>query len=114
MGLNIQTVRLFVFALGSALAGTAAILSALDVGMDPHGGMPALLTAAVALIIGGVGTFEGAMVGAFLLGVLQSLVIWQASARWMDAVTFGLLVLFLLFRPQGLLGQRRRLEEAIA
>lgn len=114
MGINKKVVRLFVFSLGSALAGAAAILYALDVGMDPHVGMPALLTAAVALIIGGVGTFEGAIVGAFLLGILQSLVIWQVSARWTDAVTFGLLIFFLLFRPQGLLGQRRRLEEAIA
>lgn len=112
VGVNTRIVRLFVFALGSALAGITAILSALDVGMDPHVGMPALLIAAVALIIGGVGTFEGAIVGAFLLGILQSLVIWQVSARWMDAVTFGLLIFFLLFRPQGLLGQRRRLEEA--
>jgi len=112
MGVNIRMVRLFVFALGSALAGTAAILYALDVGIDPHVGMPALLTAAVALIVGGVGTFEGAIVGAFLLGILQSLLIWQVSTRWIDTVTFALLIFFLLFRPQGLLGQRRRLEEA--
>lgn len=114
MGVNTRAVRLFVFGIGSAFAGMAAILSALDVGMDPHVGMPMLLTASVALIVGGVGTFEGAVIGAFLLGILQSLVVWQASARWTDAVTFGLLILFLLFRPQGILGQRRRLEEAIA
>ncbi len=113
MGVNTRVVRLFVFALGSALAGISAVLSALDIGMDPHIGMPALLIAAVALIIGGVGTFEGPIIGAFLLCILQSLVIWQVSARWMDAVTFGLLIFFLLFRPQGLLGQRRRLEEAL-
>jgi len=114
MGINARAVRLFVFSLGSILAGTTAILSALDIGMDPHIGMPALLTAAVALIIGGVGTFEGAIVGALFLGILQSLVIWQVSARWTDAITFGLLIFFLLFRPQGLLGQRRRLEEVMA
>lgn len=113
IGINRRKVRLFVFSLGSGLAGVSAILSALDVGMDPHIGMPALLTGAVALIVGGVGTFEGPIVGAFLLGILQSLVIWRVSARWMDAVTFGLLIFFLLFRPQGLLGQRRRLEEAM-
>jgi len=114
MGVNVGAARLLVFALGSALAGVAAILSALDVGMDPYVGMPALLAAAVALIVGGVGTFEGAVVGALLLGLLQGLVIWQVSARWTEATTFSLLILTLLVRPQGLLGERRRVEEAAA
>lgn len=113
MGLNLQAIRLSVFALGSALSAVAAMLQALDVGMDPHVGMPVLLTAAVALIVGGVGIFEGTALGAFVLGALQSLIIWKVSARWVDAVTFTVLILFLLFRPEGLLGRRRRLEEAV-
>jgi branched-chain amino acid transport system permease protein len=111
MGGNLNLVRGLVFAVGSALAGIGAILSGLDVGITPHIGMPALLIAAVALIIGGVGTFQGAVVGAFLLGILQSLIVWQISAKWTDAITFVLLIIFLLFRPQGLVGTRRRLEE---
>jgi branched-chain amino acid transport system permease protein len=74
--------------------------------------MTAILSGAVAVIIGGVGIFEGAAVGAMTLGILQSLVIWQTSSRWADAVTFVVLILFLLFRPQGIVGQRRRVEEA--
>jgi len=111
MGVNQRQVRLAVFALGSALAGTAAVLAALDVGVDPNMGMPALLTAAVALIVGGVGSFEGAAVGGLTLGLLQALVIWRISARWTDALTFTVLVLFLLCRPRGLFGIHRRLEE---
>jgi len=114
LGINLAAVRIAVFALGSALAGLAAALAALDVGMNPQVGMPALLIAAVALIVGGVGTFEGPVIGGFLLGLLQSLVVWQISARWTDAITFGVLILFLLFRPDGLAGRRRRLEEAAA
>lgn len=113
LGINLAAVRLSVFALGSVLAAVAACLAALDVGMDPHVGMPALLGAAVALIVGGVGTFEGPVIGGFLLGILQSLVVWRISARWTDAITFAVLILFLLFRPSGLLGRRRRLEEPI-
>lgn len=112
LGINLRAVRLWVFASGSALAGLAAVLAALDVGVDPNVGMPALLTASVALIVGGVGTFEGPVLGAFLLGLLQSLVVWKISARWTDAITFAVLILFLLFRPTGLVGRRRRLEEA--
>jgi branched-chain amino acid transport system permease protein len=113
LGFHTGAVRLGVFALGSALAGVAGVLVALDVGMDPNVGMPALLAAATALIVGGVGTFEGPVIGGFLLGLIQSLVVWQLSARWVDTVTFLILILFLLFRPWGLVGRRRRLEEAL-
>lgn len=111
LGINVAGVRLWVFALGSALAGLTAMLAALDVGMNPQMGMPALLSAAVALIVGGIGTFEGPIMGGFLLGLLQSLIIWGISARWSDAITFAMLIVFLLFRPWGLAGRRHRLEE---
>ncbi len=113
MGIDTQRVQVWVFGAGSALVGVAAILVALDVGMDPQVGLPVLLTAAAALIIGGVGTFGGPVAGAFLIALMQSLLIWKVSARWVDAFTFGLLVLCLIFRPQGLLSGRRRIEEAV-
>lgn len=112
LGMNVAGVRLRVFALGSALAGLTAVLAALDVGINPQMGMPALLSAAVALIVGGIGTFEGPIIGGFLLGLLQSLIVWQISAHWTDAITFAVLIVFLLFRPWGLVGRRRRIEEA--
>jgi len=111
IGVDVRKIRLFVFALGSALAGIAACLVAFDVGMDPHVGLDMLLIAAVAVIIGGVKVFEGAIVGAFLLGLLQNLAIWQISAKWEQSITFLLSIIFLLTRPEGILGRRRRLEE---
>lgn len=113
MGVNLYRVRLAIFTAGSMLAGVAAILIALDIGMDPNVGMPVLLTAAVALIIGGVGSFEAPIVGAFLIALAQSLLIWKVSARWVDAFTFGFLIVCLLVRPQGLLAGRKRAEEAM-
>lgn len=110
MGFDLFTIRLLVFGLGSGLAGIAAFLTALDKAVNPHIGMPALLTAAVAFILGGIGTFRGALVGGLLLGVLESVVTWKYSAHWNDAIMYGALVLVLLFRPQGLVGQRHRLE----
>jgi len=67
-----------------------------------------LLNAVVALIIGGVGRFEAPVLGGVLIGVLQALVVYFSSARWQDAVTFLLLILFLLLRPQGILGEKMR------
>jgi len=114
MGINPLRVRRVVFALGSALAAVAAMLTGLDVGIDPNIGMAAILNGAVAVIIGGVGIFEGAALGALLIGILQSLAVWQASARWQETITFVVLILFLIFRPEGILGTRRRIEEATA
>jgi branched-chain amino acid transport system permease protein len=112
LGHDPYRVRTVVFGIGSGLACIAAVLVAMDVGFDPQIGLSALLSAAVAVIIGGVGVFEAAALGALLLGVAQSLVIWQFSARWQDTLTFVVLILFLLFRPQGLLGVKGRVEEA--
>ena len=100
--------RITLFSLSAFFAAVGGGLVAYDVGMDPYVGMPMLLNAVVALIIGGVGRFEAPIVGGFIIGILQSLSVWAISARWMDAVTFTLLILFLLFRPQGLLGEKRR------
>jgi branched-chain amino acid transport system permease protein len=111
LGISMNSVRGRVFALGSLLTGIAALAIGFDTGIDPNIGMPALLTAAAALIVGGVGTFEGAAVGGLLLGVLQAVVVWKASSRWTDAATFVILIGFLSFRPQGILGVRRRVEE---
>jgi branched-chain amino acid transport system permease protein len=111
LGIDPLKTRMMVFAIGSGLAAVSAILNGLDVGIDPNIGLTGVLTAAVAVIIGGIGILEGAAFGALLLGVLQGLAIWQVSSRWQDAVTFLVLLLFLLFRPQGAFGRRRRREE---
>jgi len=112
-GINANMVRLFVFGVGSALCALAGILVGLDVGIDPHIGMSVVVIAAVALIVGGIGVFEGAAFGALLLGCLQSIAVWQMSARWQDMVTFLVLIVFLLFCPQGIMGRRGRLEEGV-
>lgn len=111
LGINVRAVRVGVFCLGSGLAGLAGVLASLDVGMDPHVGMPALLAAAVGMIVGGVGTFEGPVLGGLLLGLLHSLAVWVLSAQWTDALTFMVLILVLLFRPYGIMGRRMRVEE---
>lgn len=110
MGISPTYIRRVVFGLGTSFAAVPAILLGLDVGIDPNIGMSALLNGAVAVIAGGVGVFEGAALGALLLGFLQSFVIWKTSARWVDAATFALLILFLVLRPQGILGKRQRVE----
>ncbi len=112
LGIRVSRVRFLAMAIGSALAGASAILVALDVGIDPNAGLAALLAGIVAYVIGGFRSFVAPAAGGFLLGVLQSLVVWRTQAKWEAAVTFGLLVFFLSFRKQGLFGVSRRVEEA--
>ena len=111
LGLPYELMRGVVFAFSSAFAGIASVLVGLDVGQDPNVGMQALLIAAVVVIVGGVDTFWGWIGGALMLAVLQSLSVWQFSARWNDLITFGILILTLLFRPQGLFSPKKRKEE---
>jgi branched-chain amino acid transport system permease protein len=111
LNLPLKWLRVLAYSIAALFVGTASIFTALDVGMDPHGGMNALLVGAVAVIIGGVDSIAGWIVGAYMLALIQSLVIFQFSSRWTPLVTFGLLIIILLTRPQGILGLKRRLEE---
>lgn len=108
LGLNTLRLKRILFLLSSLFAGIGSCLIAWDVGVDPYVGMPILLNAMVALIIGGIGRFEAPVLGGVLIGVLQALVVYFTSARWQDAVTFTLLIIFLLFRPHGILGEKMR------
>ncbi len=112
IGMNVSKIRSYVFGIGSLFAGVAANLVALDVGIDPNIGFSAVLTSSVVVIISGTEKFENAALGAFIIGLIQNLVVWQISARWQDAITFIMLIIFLLLRPQGILGRKTRLEEA--
>ncbi|MFQ5901307.1 MAG: branched-chain amino acid ABC transporter permease [Thermodesulfobacteriota bacterium] len=111
LGLPYGFMRTVVFLLSSIFAGVASLLVALDVGIDPNVGMNALLTGAVAVIVGGVDKYWGWIGGAVILAVLQSIAVWQFSARWNDLITFGILIVVLLFRPQGLFSPKKRREE---
>jgi len=111
LGTNIKSVRLIVFAIGSLLAASSSLLRAFDVGVDPHVGLSAVLTAAVAVIIAGIGSHIGAIVGALLIGMTQNVVVWFTSAQWQDAVTFVILIIILLVRREGLFATQLRLEE---
>lgn len=111
LGYDARSLRLYVFALGSGLASLGAVLTTLDVGVDPYVGFDVVLSAAVAVILGGVGSFLAPALGALLLGILQGIVAWQTSSKWSSCVVFAILILVLLLRPAGLFGCVRRAEE---
>lgn len=92
-----------IFFIGSAIAGLSGILVGIDTGIEPGMGLSLLLKGVIASIIGGIGNVYGGVLGAFLLGFIENFGIWKISGEWKDAIAFGVLLVFLLFRPQGML-----------
>jgi len=97
-----------VVALASALGGLAAVCVAADVGLSPAMGLEAVVTGAVAVVVGGVGSLPGTAVAGLLLGWLRHAATYASwiGTRWEEAVTFALLLVILLVRPRGLFGRR--------
>lgn len=104
VGINPENIILISFAIGSALAGAAGILISFETNIEPTMGFTSLLKGIIASIIGGIGNVPGAVLGGFSLGIVENLGIWQISAGWKDCIAFVILIIFLLFRPYGILG----------
>lgn len=103
VGINTEKIIAIVFVIGSAISGLAGVLVGYDTGLEPTMGMNLLLKGVIASIIGGIGNVYGGVLGAFLLGFVENFGIWKISGEWKDAIAFGLLIVFLLVRPQGVL-----------
>lgn len=104
-GINSDSVILYATMLSSALAAIAGILIALDVDMTPTFGFNYFLYGVVAMIIGGVGSYSGLLFGSLLLATSQHLAAYTIDTKWMDAVAYIILILFLIWKPLGFSGQ---------
>lgn len=109
-GYNVDRHRLLAFGIAGIFACVSSLVTAYSIGFDSHSGLHAVVLAMVAVIFGGQGSLAGPVLGGVLLGLARAQVVWHWSARWQEAVTFGLLAVVLLFLPQGLLGGKARLE----
>lgn len=109
MGINIDTTISLTFALGSALAAAGGVLVGIYYNsIDPLMGMVPGIKAFVAAVLGGIGIIPGAMLGGIILGIVEALVSGFISSTFRDAAAFAILIIILLFKPQGLLGKNIR------
>ena len=107
MGINVNRVIMIVFMIGPALGGAAGLMVGLYYGqINFTMGWLYGLKAFTAAILGGIGNIPGAMVGGLLLGVIEALSAAYISTAWKDAIAFCVLIIILIVRPTGLLGER--------
>lgn len=107
MGIDINKTIAFAFLLGGALAGAAGLMYGLHTGsMVFTRGFETGLKAFTAAVLGGIGNLTGAVLGGLFIGIVQSLSDYYWKSTWTNAVIFGILILILVFRPNGLLGEQ--------
>ncbi len=106
IGVPLNYVIMYTFAISGALAGAAGVLYAQSYPViDPYMGISIGWKAFVSAVIGGIGNIRGAMLGGFILGAVEIYMVVFFPSTYRDFAAFSLLVVFLLFRPSGLLGQ---------
>jgi branched-chain amino acid transport system permease protein len=106
MGVNRDRVIRLTFVIGGAMAGAAAMMYLIKVGQTRYNaGFLLGVKAFTAAVLGGIGNLRGALLGGFVLGVTESYGSAIFGSNWKDVVAFTLLVVILLFRPTGLLGE---------
>ena len=111
VGIPSNKVILWAYCISSVLAGIAGILIAYDTDMRPTMGFNWFLYGAVAMIIGGVGSIWGLIGGALLLVSIQYVIAYFFGTQWMEAVSYVILILFLIVRPLGFSGKRLKKVE---
>ena len=107
VGINVDKIISLVFLIGPGLGGIAGLMVGIYYGqIDFTMGWGYGLKAFIAAILGGIGNIPGAMLGGFLLGVIEALASGYISMAWKDAITFFVLIVILIIRPTGILGER--------
>ncbi|MAF34749.1 branched-chain amino acid ABC transporter permease [Candidatus Woesearchaeota archaeon] len=104
VGINPQRMYTYVFMIGSALAGVAGILVGLEQNLFPEMGTSMIIKGFTGAVIGGMSSVPGSVAGSLFVGLVENIGIWWLPSGYKDAIAFGLLFIFLLFRPKGLFG----------
>jgi branched-chain amino acid transport system permease protein len=107
MGINVNRTIAFTFLLGGALAGAAGLIFGVYTGSSSFlRGFDSGLKAFTAAVLGGIGNLSGAVLGGFLIGIIGAFSDLWLGNNWTNATIFAILIIILVFRPSGLLGER--------
>ena len=112
-GMNSDWVISAVFAIGSALAALGGILIGLDTNLQPTMGFIITVKAFAAVVLGGLGNVEGAIAGAFLIGIVENLGVWYIPPVWKDTIAYTVVVIMLFLRPAGLFAKKEGTQTTV-
>lgn len=105
-GVNSDRYILYAFAIGSFLAAVASIMISFDTDMTPTMGFNALVMGVIAVIVGGINSLPGAVLGGLFIGLAQNLGVYWLPSKWQDTIAYGILIIFLLLKPYGIIGRK--------
>jgi len=108
LGINTDGVLLHSTVIGSALVSCGGVCAAFDTGLSPMMGLDMLMLGVISAVVGGASSVPGIMLGGALIGVARHLGVWKLPTQWQDAITFAILLTFLLLRPQGFFGRKAK------
>jgi branched-chain amino acid transport system permease protein len=106
MGIDIHRVYLLSFVMGASLAGIAGTLVTIGYSIEPSMGLEWTLVALIVMVLGGLGSVMGTLVGGLVLGITQSATSFFLGGTYRDVVGLLIFLLVLVFRPQGLMGEK--------
>ena len=111
MGISVNRTIVFTFMLGAVLAGAGGVLYAsVYPQISPTMGTMPGLKAFVAAVLGGIGSVPGAMLGGYLLGIAETLAKGFLPSQFADAISFSILILILLVKPTGIMGEKVKVK----
>src|SRR5690606_14760991 len=106
VGIPAERIYLITFGIAGALGAIAAAMLAPISAINPWSGLPILLKGFVVVILGGLGSFPGAIAGGLILGVVEAIGVQLTSSEWRDVIAFALMIAVIWWRPWGLFGKK--------
>lgn len=109
-GINVQRTRIISLITGTVLVGVAGIMKGYEIATEPNVGLTLVLTASVAVIVGGVNSLKGTIIACFVIALIENYSVKFLSAQWKDVLTYTLLIMVLVFFQQGIISVKQRIE----
>ena len=108
VGINPEKIYNYTFVIASVMAGVSGILIGLEQNLYPRMGILIIVKGFVSSVVGGLGSVPGAIIGGLFVGLAENLGIIYLPSSYKDVISFTVMLIFLLFRPQGILGVKMR------
>jgi branched-chain amino acid transport system permease protein len=108
VGIDPEKIYNYTFIISGIMGGIAGVLIGLEQNLFPRMGVLVIVKGFISAVVGGITSVPGSILGGFLIGLVENLGIWFLPSGYKDAISFTILLAFLLFRPQGLLGVKMR------